>query len=126
MPINKEDTIGVIIDCSGIYFDYQKKQHCRKIKLIDKTFNSFLFNPYILCSYLTVFCYSNISKNLPNPKTLGDIMYLRRYFLRWLRFKFKMYNGLLQAFNYRSSICDWYLIRGGFPKNRLDIYDSSK
>jgi hypothetical protein len=51
----------------------------KKIKLIDDTFNTHKYNPHQKFPYLTVFFYAPKIEDLPNPRSIGDILYLRRY-----------------------------------------------
>lgn len=77
--ISKACTVGVIIDATNAYFDEAKTKYVKKIKLVDDTYNTARFNPHNKYSYLTVFFYSPKIEDLPNPRHLGDLLYLRRY-----------------------------------------------
>jgi hypothetical protein len=77
--VPKACTIGIIIDSTNAYFDEAKTKFVKKIKLVDDTFNTSKYNPHQKYSYLTVFFYSAKIENLPNPRHIGDLLYLRRY-----------------------------------------------
>jgi hypothetical protein len=77
--ISKACTVGVIIDATNAYFDESKTKYVKKIKLVDDTYNTGRFNPHNKYSYLTVFFYSPKIEDLPNPRHIGDLLYLRRY-----------------------------------------------
>lgn len=76
--ISKACTVGVIIDATNAYFDEAKTKYVKKIKLVDDTYNTARFNPHNKYSYLTVFFYSPKIEDLPNPRHIGDLLYLRR------------------------------------------------
>jgi hypothetical protein len=76
--IPKACTIGIIIDSTSAYFDEAKLKYVKKIKLVDHTYNTAKYNPHQKYSYLTVFFYSPKIEDLPNPKFIGDLLYLRR------------------------------------------------
>jgi hypothetical protein len=46
---------------------------------VDESYNTSRYNPHQKYPYLTVFFYSTRIDELPNPKFIGDIIYLRRY-----------------------------------------------
>ncbi len=77
--ISKACTLGVIIDATNAYFDESKTKYVKKIKLVDDTYNTGRFNPHNKYPYLTVFFYSPKIEDLPNPRHIGDLLYLRRY-----------------------------------------------
>lgn len=76
--IPKACTLGLIIDSTSAYFDESKIKYVKKIKLVDDTYNTGRYNPHHKYSYLTVFFYSPKIEDLPNPRHIGDILYLRR------------------------------------------------
>ena len=71
--------LGLIIDSTNAYFDEQKQKYIKKVKLVDETYNTTRYNPFQKYPYLNVFFYSSKIEDLPNPKFIGDILYLRRY-----------------------------------------------
>ena len=77
--IPKACTLGLIIDSTSAYFDESKIKYVKKIKVVDDTYNTGRYNPHHKYSYLTVFFYSPKIEDLPNPRHLGDLLYLRRY-----------------------------------------------
>lgn len=77
--IPKACTLGLIIDATSAYFEETKNKFVKKIKLVDDTYNTAKYNPHQKYSYLTVFFYSSKIEDLPNPKSIGDLLYLRRY-----------------------------------------------
>lgn len=77
--IAKACTVGLIIDSTSAYFDESKQKYIKKIKLVDETYNTTRYNPHQKYPYLTVFFYSPKIEDLPNPKAIGDLLYLRRY-----------------------------------------------
>lgn len=79
--IPKACTVGVVIDSTNAYFEETKNKYVKKIKLVDDTYNTSRYNPHQKYSYLTVFFYSPKPEDLPNPRRIGDILYLRRYLL---------------------------------------------
>jgi hypothetical protein len=50
----------------------------KKIKLVDDTLNSGKFDPFQKIHYVNVFFYGPKEESLPNPRAIGDILYLRR------------------------------------------------
>jgi len=52
----------------------------KKIKLVDDTYNTNKYSPFQKFPYLTVFFYSVKIEDLPNPRFIGDLLYLRRYY----------------------------------------------
>ena len=71
--------MGVVIDATSAYLDETKNKFVKKIKLVDDTYNTARDNPHHKYSYLTVFFYSPKIEDLPNPRHIGDLLYLRRY-----------------------------------------------
>ncbi len=80
--IPKACTVGVVIDSTNAYFEESKTKYVKKIKLVDDTYNTGKYNPHLKYSYLTVFFYAPKIEDLPNPRQLGDLLYLRRYSAR--------------------------------------------
>ena len=76
--VPKACTLGLIIDSTNAYFDEQKQKFIKKIKLVDDTYNTTRYSPFQKYSYLTVFFYSTRIEDLPNPRCIGDLLYLRR------------------------------------------------
>lgn len=76
--IPKACSLGLIIDATSAYFDEQKQKYIKKIKLVDDTYNTTRYSPHQKYPYLTVFFYSSHIEDLPNPKMIGDLLYLRR------------------------------------------------
>ena len=87
VSVPKACTVGLIIDATNAYFDESKQKFLKKIKLVDEFFNTTRYNPHQKYPYLTVFFYSPKIEDLPNPRSIGDILYLRRYFLFELDFR---------------------------------------
>ena len=77
--ISKACCLGLIIDSTNAYFDEQKQKFVKKIKLVDESYNTNRYNPHQKYPYLTVFFYSPRIEDLPNPKLIGDQLYMRRY-----------------------------------------------
>jgi len=76
--IPKACSLGLIIDSTNAYFDEQKQKFIKKIKLVDESYNTNRYNPHQKYPYLTVFFYSSKIEDLPNPKMIGDLLYMRR------------------------------------------------
>jgi hypothetical protein len=70
--------VGVVIDATRAYFDESKSKFVKKIKLVDDTFNSTHYSPHQKFPYITVFFYGARIEELPNPRFIGDILYMRR------------------------------------------------
>lgn len=81
--IGKACSLGLIIDSTNAYFDEQKQKFIKKIKLVDDTYNTNRYNPHQKYPYLTVFFYSTKIEDLPNPKMIGDLLYMRRYHITY-------------------------------------------
>lgn len=113
----KACTIGIIIDSTNAYFDEAKTKFVKKIKLVDDTFNTSKYNPHQKYSYLTVFFYSAKIENLPNPRHIGDLLYLRR-------FSFGKYNESFQGHYLETHYCSWAILNG--DSNDLEEYQASK
>ena len=87
VSVAKACTVGLIIDATNAYFDESKQKFLKKIKLVDEHFNTTRYSPHQKYPYLTVFFYSPKIEDLPNPRSIGDILYLRRYSLLDLDFR---------------------------------------
>lgn len=103
--IPKACTAGVVIDATSAYFDESKQKFIKKIKLVDETYNTGRYNPHQKFPYLTVFFYSALIEELPNPKHIGDLLYLRR-------FSFGHYNESFQGHYLNTAYCSWALAEG--------------
>lgn len=115
--IPKACTIGIVIDATNAYFDEAKIKYVKKIKLVDDTYNTSRYSPHLKYSYLTVFFYSAKIEDLPNPRHLGDLLYLRR-------FAFGKYNESFQGHYLEQQYCSWALLSG--DSNDLDEYQASR
>ena len=76
--IPKACSLGLIIDSTNAYFDEQKQKFIKKIKLVDESYNTNRYSPHQKYPYLTVFFYSAKIEDLPNPRMIGDLLYMRR------------------------------------------------
>ena len=101
---NKACTVGFVIDATNAYFDEKKIKYVKKIKLIDDHFNSSHFNPHQKFSYMTVFFYAPSIEDLPNPRFIGDIIYLRRYFLDDQDFPLELIMAISKATSLKHNI----------------------
>jgi hypothetical protein len=81
--VGKACTVGVVIDATRAYFDETKSKFVKKIKLVDDTFNSTHYSPHQKFPYITVFFYGARIEELPNPRFIGDILYMRRYHIHY-------------------------------------------
>jgi hypothetical protein len=117
--VAKACTLGVIIDATNAYFDEFKNRFVKKIKIIDESLNTTCFNPHYKYLYLTVFFYSHKAENLPNPRTVGDLLYLRR-------FSFGKYNDGFQAHYVDLQYCSWAVLPGDTNSLHTEEYQTSK
>jgi hypothetical protein len=115
--IPKACTLGVIIDATSAYHDEAKNKFVKKIKLVDDTYNTTRFNPHLKYAYLTVFFYSPKIEDLPNPKHIGDLLYLRR-------FSFGKYNDSFQAHFLEAHYCSWAVLDG--ETGDVEAYQASR
>jgi hypothetical protein len=117
--VPKACTAGVIIDATSAYFDESKQKFIKKIKVVDETYNTGRYNPHQKYPYLTVFFYSTHIEDLPNPKTIGDILYLRR-------FSFGHYNDSFQGHFLNTNYCSWALALGDTNSPHPEDYQTSR
>jgi hypothetical protein len=89
----------------------------KKIKLVDESYNTSRYNPHQKYSYLTVFFYSPKIEDLPNPRRIGDLLYLRR-------FSFGKYNDSFQGHYLETQYCSWALLSG--ESADLEEYQASR
>ena len=75
----KACTVGIVIDSTKAYLDVNQKRYVKKVKLVDDSYNTEKYNPHQKYSYLTVFFYAPKIEDLPNPRHLADILYLRTH-----------------------------------------------
>lgn len=85
--------------------------------MVDDFYNTTRYSPHLKHPYLTVFFYSPKIEDLPNPKQLGDILYLRR-------FAFGKYNESFQGHYLEHQYCSWALISG--EAKDLEQYQASR
>jgi len=78
--VKKACTLGAIIDSTTAYFDYKENKYVKKIKIIDESMNTSKTTANFRYGYCTVMFFSDNIESLPNPFSIGDIIYLRRYF----------------------------------------------
>ena len=71
--------MGIIIDITSPYLDEDKGHYIKRIKIIDPSFNMTKSINGLKFGYCTVTIFAKRPDELPNPKVLGDILYLRRY-----------------------------------------------
>jgi hypothetical protein len=70
--------LGTIIDSTNAYFDYKENKFVKKIKIIDESMNTSKTTAQFRYGYCTVMFFAENIENLPNPFSIGDILYLRR------------------------------------------------
>jgi hypothetical protein len=115
--IPKACTVGVVIDATNAYFDEGKTKFVKKIKLVDDSFNTHKYSPHQKYPYLTVFFYAPKLEDLPNPRFIGDVLYLRR-------FSFGRYNESFQGHFLEAQYCSWALLAG--EGNETNQYQASR
>jgi len=70
--------MGTIIDSTNAYFDHKENKFVKKIKIIDESMNTLKTTAQFRYGYCTVMFFAENIENLPNPFSIGDILYLRR------------------------------------------------
>ncbi len=76
--LNKACTLGIIIDSTNAYFDHKENSYVKKIKVIDESMNTTNTTINFRYGYCTVMFFADKFENLPNPFSIGDILYMRR------------------------------------------------
>ena len=90
-----------------------------KIKLVDDTFNTNIYNPHQKFSYMTVFFYGEKIESLPSVRCLGDLLYMRR-------FSFGRYNESFQGHFIEAQYCNWALVKGDTESTNPEEYQTSR
>ena len=108
-----------MIDVTSSYFDDIKKRYVKKMKVVDHTYNSTIYNPKMKKPYATIYFYGPTAEtSMPRPHNIGDVIYLRR-------FSFSNYDGSLVGHYTEAKYCSWALLDG--PKsNASEEYESNR
>ena len=101
--IPKACTAGVVIDATNAYFEENHHRFVKKLKIVDDTYNTERYNPHQKYAYCTVLFYGPKIEDLPNPRSLADIIYLRR-------FSFGKYNDNFQGHQIEAPYCSWAMV----------------
>ena len=76
--VSKACTMGVIIDATNAYYDDERGHYIKRLKIIDSSFNMAKSINGLKFGYCTVTVFGKRIDELPNPRALGDVIYLRR------------------------------------------------
>ena len=76
--VKKACTLGIIIDSTNAYFDHKENKYVKKIKIVDESMNTTNTTINFRYGYCTVMFFADKLEHLPNPFSIGDILYLRR------------------------------------------------
>lgn len=77
--VTKACSLGLIIDVTSSYFDEDRGHYIKRLKIIDSSFNMAKSTNGLKFGYCTVTVFAKRPEELPDPRVLGDIIYLRRY-----------------------------------------------
>jgi hypothetical protein len=79
--VTKACTMGIVIDATSHYYDEDKGHYIKRLKIIDSSFNMTKPINGLKFGYCTVTIFAKRPDELPEVRSLGDIIYLRRYLL---------------------------------------------